>query len=175
MPGSPGPCAGHSAASAQPSLLLGITQITTLARRTHVHADQLASAGHLWHESAAWNLAVGAGFAWIATRRARPTGITPILTVFVAVLTLLSLQDVAAGRVQAGWLLSHAVLLAGYALVLLLATPGLDFGDPPTHHGTRRWSLRHHDIDDTTHRANLNSATQRRTPNSPAARSDTAA
>jgi predicted anti-sigma-YlaC factor YlaD len=154
--------------------LLGITQITTLAGRTHVHTDQLASAGHLWHESAAWNLAVGAGFAWIATRRSRPAGLLPILTVFVAALLLLSLNDVVAGQVRSGWLLSHAPLLAGYGIVLLLSRPGLHFGDPPAGHGARRWSLNPHDLDDADDLPSP-SAARRRTPDTPAARHDIAA
>jgi predicted anti-sigma-YlaC factor YlaD len=129
--------------------LLGVVQIASLAGSTHVHVGQVASAGHLWHESAAWNLAVGAGFGWVAARRARPAGIVPVLTVFVATLLLLSAGDVTAGRVAAVWLLSHGVLLAGYVIVVLLGRPGFDFGDPPAGRGTRRWSLRVDDDLDT--------------------------
>ncbi|GAB3860791.1 hypothetical protein [Dactylosporangium cerinum] len=46
--------------------VLGIAQAANAAT-AHVH-----QAGHVFHESAAWNVAIGAGFAWIATRRATP-------------------------------------------------------------------------------------------------------
>lgn len=154
--------------------LLGITQITALAGRTHAHTDQFASAGHLWHESAAWNLAVGAGFAWIAVRRARPAGVLPVLTVFVGVLLLLSFQDVVVGQVQAGWLLSHGFLLAGYAIILLLGRPALHFGDPPTQ-GTGRWAVGQFDHDDDRLPARPRGRRRGRTPDAPAARRRTAA
>jgi predicted anti-sigma-YlaC factor YlaD len=155
-------------------IVLGVTQITALAARTHVHADQLASAGHLWHESAAWNLAVGAGFAWIAARQARPAGLLPVLTVFVTLLALLSLNDVASGRVHAGWLLSHGFLLAGYIVLVLLTGPHLDFGDPPANRGTRRWTVERQDLRDPDALPEA-SAARRRTPHTPAARRDVAA
>ncbi|WBB81178.1 hypothetical protein O7606_07305 [Micromonospora sp. WMMD882] len=119
--------------------LLGATQIGALAGGTHVHAGQFASAGHLWHESAAWNLAIGTAFGLIAVRRVRPAAMIPVLTVFVAVLTLLSLGDVVAGRVQLVWLLSHGALLAGYGVLVLLRHPLLDRGVPPTGPRSGRW------------------------------------
>lgn len=122
-------------------VLLGMTQIATLAGQPHTHAGQVASAGHLWHESAAWNLAVGAGFAWIAVRRTRPSSVVPMLSVFVGVLTVLSVGDLAGGQVTAGWLLSHGVILAGYAVIVLLTRPTFDFGEPPAGRGAGRWSV----------------------------------
>jgi predicted anti-sigma-YlaC factor YlaD len=104
---------------------------------------------YLWHESAAWNLAIGAGFLWIATRRGRPTGALPILTAFVAMLVLLSASDVIAGRVDTARLISHAFLLTGYAVIVALTRPSLDLGPPPTgpDHRTWRWRV-HFDTDD---------------------------
>lgn len=122
--------------------LLGVAQIAALAGQTHVHSGQVASAGHLWHESAAWNLAIGAGFASIAARRGRPASVVPMLTVFVVMLSLLSAADLVAGRVEAPWLLSHGILLAGYAIIVLLTRPTFDIGDPPGGSRHRRWSLR---------------------------------
>ncbi|HWG97744.1 MAG TPA: zf-HC2 domain-containing protein [Pilimelia sp.] len=122
-------------------LLLGITQITSLAGGAHAHSGQVASPGHLWHESAAWNLAVGAGFLVIAARRDRPSGVLPMLSVFIAVLALLSLGDLGAGRVQAAWLLSHGFIVAGYVIVVLLGRPGFAFAEPPGGGRVRRWYL----------------------------------
>lgn len=120
--------------------LLGAAQVAGFGRADHTH-DAAVGAGHLWHESAAWNLALGAGFAFVALRRTRPVGLLPTLTAFVAVLTLLSAGDIVAGRVGAGRLASHAFLIAGYLVTLALSRPALDPGDPPVRGaGRRRWS-----------------------------------
>ncbi|MFF5231630.1 zf-HC2 domain-containing protein [Dactylosporangium sp. NPDC000521] len=105
--------------------MLGIAQVTTAATATDLHGD---GAGHLWHESAAWNVAIGAGFGWIASRRGRPAGALPMLTAFVGLLALLSVNDLLAGRVETERLLSHAFVLAGYAIVIALTRPALDPG-----------------------------------------------
>jgi predicted anti-sigma-YlaC factor YlaD len=133
--------------------VLGMLQIARNAAVEHAHDTVVAAGatpGHLWHESAAWNVAVGAGFAWIAWRRTRPTGTLPMLTAFVALLVMLSASDVFAGRVEQIRLLSHGFLLAGYAIVLALCHPRLDPGRPPQH-GRRgpRWRRRVLDLDAT--------------------------
>ncbi|WP_326553560.1 zf-HC2 domain-containing protein [Micromonospora sp. NBC_01813] len=102
--------------------LLGAAQIGGVADG-HLHvADAIGGTApnHLWHESAAWNVALGAGFAWIAVRRTRPSGILPTLTAFVAVLALLSVNDVITGRVDYPRLLSHGLVVVGYLLLLAL-------------------------------------------------------
>jgi predicted anti-sigma-YlaC factor YlaD len=115
--------------------VLGMTQAASNAAVEH-YRDAATAAGatpsHLWHESAAWNVAVGAGFAWIALRRGRPAGVLPMLTAFVALLVMLSASDVLAGRVDQIRLLSHGFLLAGYLIVLGLCHPRLDSGTPPS-------------------------------------------
>ncbi|MEV0128005.1 zf-HC2 domain-containing protein [Dactylosporangium sp. NPDC050688] len=115
--------------------VLGIAQAANAAT-THVH-----QAGHLFHESAAWNVAIGAGFAWIATRRATPAGALPMLTAFVALLALLSANDLLAGAVETTRLVSHGFVLAGYAIVVALSRPALDPGGPPAdrRRPPRRW------------------------------------
>ncbi|GIF47921.1 hypothetical protein Afe04nite_24600 [Asanoa ferruginea] len=119
--------------------LLGAAQVAGLGRDEHAH-DAVLGAGHLWHESAAWNLALGAGFAFVALRRTRPTGLLPTLTAFVGVLTLLSASDIIDGRVAAGRLASHAFLICGWLVTLALSRPALDPGEPPARGTTRRWS-----------------------------------
>lgn len=109
--------------------MLGIAQVTDAATATDLHGD---GAGHLWHESAAWNVAIGAGFGWIASRRGRPAGALPMLTAFVALLALLSVNDLLAGRVETERLLSHGFVLAGYAIVVALTRPALDPDRPPS-------------------------------------------
>lgn len=126
-------------------LVLGLVQATALRpeQEVHVHGTTVdgATAGHLWHESAAWNVAVGAAFLWIASRRGRPVGILPILTVFIAMLALLSAADMVAGRVEPTRLASHLFVLTGYAIVLGLSRVSLDLL-PPGASRRPSWRLR---------------------------------
>lgn len=124
--------------------VLGVAQISGIAAVQHLHTGVGgASPNHLLNESAAWNLAVGAGFAWIALRRGRPSGLLPTLTVFVSVLVLLSASDLIAGRVEPIRLVSHGLVLAGYLVVVALTRRGLDSGEPPAGRadGRPRWRL----------------------------------
>jgi predicted anti-sigma-YlaC factor YlaD len=100
--------------------LLGVSQIGDLGASEH---------GHLWHESASWNVAVGAALAWLAWRRTRPGGLLPVMTAFVGVLTLLTINDALIATVEFSRILSHGFVLVGYALLLLLNRQG--FGEPP--------------------------------------------
>ncbi len=132
--------------------LLGVAQIsnyaTTLAESTHGGTGSVSS-GHLWHESAAWNVAIGAALAWLAWRRNRPTALIPVMTAFVAVLGLLTINDALAGRVDGSRILSHSLVLTGYALLLLMNLPRLRSTDPPARSQTpgSRWGLPHGDDD----------------------------
>src|SRR4029450_9394943 len=98
-------------------LILGLDQIGGGVVGAHVHASLDATPGHLWHESAAWNVAVGAGYLFIALRRTRPSGLVPMLTAFVGMLLLLSVNDLTGGRVDQGRLVSHGFVILGYLLV----------------------------------------------------------
>ena len=102
-------------------LILGLAQVGGAASSGHVHAGLDATPGHLWHESTAWNVAVGAGFLFIALRRSRPTGLVPMLTAFVGMLLLLSVNDLSAARVDAARLVSHGFVLLGYLIVVALS------------------------------------------------------
>jgi predicted anti-sigma-YlaC factor YlaD len=102
-------------------LILGLAQAGGGAVTGHVHTGLGASAGHLWHESAAWNVAVGAGFLVIALRRGRPNGLLPMLTAFVGMLLLLSIDDWTAAQVDTPRLVSHGFVVAGYLLVVALS------------------------------------------------------
>ncbi len=101
-------------------LISGLAQVGGGASGGHVHAGLAATPGHLWHESAAWNVAVGAAFLFIALRRTRPSGLVPMLTAFVGMLVLLSVNDLSAGRVDGARLVSHGFVIAGYLLVVAL-------------------------------------------------------
>ncbi|PRY29314.1 putative anti-sigma-YlaC factor YlaD [Pseudosporangium ferrugineum] len=112
-------------------LILGLDQVGGAASSLHVHSGVDATPGHLWHESAAWNVAVGAGFLFIALRRNRPAGLVPMLTAFVGMLLLLSVNDLSAARVDATRLVSHGFVLLGYLLVVALTRVGGGSAQPP--------------------------------------------
>jgi len=84
-------------------------------------AMQQAMGVHAAHESAAWNLAMGASFLAVAVKPARAIGTLPILATFVTVLSVLSIPDALAGRVEPARLASHAGVLAGLVLVAALS------------------------------------------------------
>ena len=73
---------------------------------------------HLAHESAAWNLALGVGFLWVACG-GRTRGMVAVVGAFVACLTAVSALDVLSGIVGPGRLATH--LVAVWGLVLLIA------------------------------------------------------
>lgn len=81
----------------------------------------MAMGVHTAHESAAWNLAVGAAFVAVAVRPARASGALPILTTFVVVLAVLSVPDLFAGQVSDSRLAGHAAVIAGLVLITLLS------------------------------------------------------
>ena len=86
---------------------------------------------HMTHEFTAWNAAIGASFLFIAWRRTRPAALLPLLTAFVGVLTVLSVDDIVHGDVSGGRLGTHALLVAGYVVVIAMSRPSLNFDAPP--------------------------------------------
>ena len=98
----------------------------------------MAMGVHAAHESAAWNLAMGASFLAVAVKPARAVGALPILTTFVSVLAVLSVPDLISGVVSPSRLASHAGVLVGLVLVVLmwrserLPTPERAIAEPVT-------------------------------------------
>lgn len=79
-----------------------------------------ASAAHFAHESSAWNLALGIGFAAVALGGSRlVAGLLPVTGAFVGVLAVLSAVDLAAGRVDPARLFGHGLVVLGFVLLLL--------------------------------------------------------
>ncbi|GGM08232.1 MULTISPECIES: zf-HC2 domain-containing protein [Micromonospora] len=107
-------------------LVLGLVQVAR-GGTDHVHA----TGQHLWHEAAAWNVAVGAGFVFVALRRTPPAGLLPMLSAFVATLLLLSVNDLVTSQVAVQRLASHGFLVGGYLITVLLSRPGLRPNGPP--------------------------------------------
>jgi predicted anti-sigma-YlaC factor YlaD len=121
-------------------VVLGLAQIGRGTAVAHAHA----AGQHLWHESAAWNVAVGAGFLVVAARRFPPAGVLPMLSAFVATLVLLSVNDLMTGQVAVSRLVSHAILVVGWVLTALLSRPGLRPGGPSPRQGRAgrsRWRI----------------------------------
>ncbi|SCL25262.1 Predicted anti-sigma-YlaC factor YlaD, contains Zn-finger domain [Micromonospora nigra] len=129
-------------------LVLGLAQVGRGAVTGYGHA----TGQHLWHESAAWNVAVGAGFLFVALRRTSPSGLLPMLGAFVATLVLLSVNDLVASQVAVERLVSHGFLLVGYLITVLLARSGPRTGDPDGHGRPEqsRWRLRSDEVDEAT-------------------------
>ena len=138
-------------------LILGLGQVGGGQSGEHVHAGVDAAAGHLWHESAAWNVAVGAGYLFIALRRSRPAGLVPMLTAFVAMLLLLSVNDLTADRVDGARLVSHGFVILGYLLIVALSRVAPETARPPGAHvdGGSGWRARFEDDDEPAEPAAL--------------------
>ncbi|MEU4694627.1 zf-HC2 domain-containing protein [Actinoplanes sp. NPDC023714] len=123
-------------------LILGLTQVGGGVSAGHEHAGLDATPGHLWHESAAWNVAIGAGYLFIALRRTRPTGLLPMLTAFVAMLLLLSVNDLTGGRVDVARLVGHGFVILGYLLVVAISRGVGGTARPPGHREGVGWRAR---------------------------------
>jgi predicted anti-sigma-YlaC factor YlaD len=131
-------------------LILGLAQVGGGGATDHVHGGVDATPGHLWHESAAWNVAVGAGYLFLALRRSRPAGLVPMLSAFVGMLLLLSVNDLSADRVDGTRLVSHGFVILGYLLVVALSKVTRDTAQPPGARadGGSGWRVRFDDDDD---------------------------
>ena len=75
---------------------------------------------HMSHEYNAWNLAVGVSFLVGAWWTRHLAGALPVLVSFVAVLAAVSTVDLLDGRVDAARVVSHALVLAGVGLIVLI-------------------------------------------------------
>ncbi|MGC5050981.1 zf-HC2 domain-containing protein [Micromonospora sp. DT48] len=127
-------------------LVLGLAQVGRGDVGTHLHA----TGQHLWHESAAWNVAVGAGFLFVALRRTSPSGLVPMLGAFVVTLVLLSVNDLVTAQVEVERLVGHGFLVVGYLITVLLARSSRrPDGSGDRHQPERsRWRLRIDEIDE---------------------------
>ncbi|GLZ38015.1 zf-HC2 domain-containing protein [Actinokineospora sp. NBRC 105648] len=78
-------------------------------------------AGHVFNEGAAWNLALGVGLLFAAVSVTRAAGLLPTLAGFVALLVGLSVHDLAQGTATVSRVASHAPLLVGLVLLVLVS------------------------------------------------------
>jgi predicted anti-sigma-YlaC factor YlaD len=85
------------------------------------HAAHMAMPVHLSHETGAWNLAIAAAFIAVAALPRLAAGALPFLGTFTALLTVLTAEDMAAGRVPVDRAVGHLLLVAGVVLVAVMA------------------------------------------------------
>ncbi|WP_199440225.1 zf-HC2 domain-containing protein [Umezawaea beigongshangensis] len=101
-------------------LWLALSQLFTGATSHAGHVGGGIS-GHLFNEGAAWNLALGVGLLVAAVDGRRAAGLLPTLGGFVAVLLAFSVHDLLDGTATTARVASHLPLVAGLALLLLVA------------------------------------------------------
>jgi predicted anti-sigma-YlaC factor YlaD len=122
---------------------VGLVQIAIAVPALFGTTIDMAMVTHAAHESAAWNVALGAAFLATAFAPRRAAGLLPLLVAFVGVLVVLSARDLASGAVELGRLATHLGAVAGLVLVYALyvseratpppasATVGTDQPDEP--------------------------------------------
>ncbi|CCH33157.1 zf-HC2 domain-containing protein [Actinosynnema sp. NPDC047251] len=84
------------------------------------HGIHGATGGHLFNESTAWNLALGLGLLWTALRPRATTGLLPVVAGFVVVLGAFSVQDLVSGEATVQRVTSHAILVLGLVLLVVV-------------------------------------------------------
>ena len=89
---------------------------------------ELVGRMHVTHEAASWNVAVAAGFLFVAFRPARAGGLVPVVASAVVLLYAVTVRDVLDGEVHLEREVAHLGLLAGLLLLLLLRRIA---GEPP--------------------------------------------
>jgi predicted anti-sigma-YlaC factor YlaD len=104
----------------------------------------MAAPVHVAHETGAWNLGLAVCFVVVAVLPRLAAGALPFLLSFTAVLSWVTLGDLAAGHVPAGRAVVHLLLLGGALLVGVLAARRRAHGQGPLGalrgRSTRRWS-----------------------------------
>jgi predicted anti-sigma-YlaC factor YlaD len=110
-------------------LALGVAQV--LGVDTGMRSPAVLSgnmSAHLFDESTAWNLAMGLGMLWAGLRARTTAGFLPVLGGFLAVLGGFSVRDLIVGDVTPTRIISHGLLVVGFALVCVVHRLGR--GDP---------------------------------------------
>ena len=102
-------------------VVVGVVQLGVAAPALFGDSIGMVMSAHAAHETAAWNAALGIALLATALQPRRASGVLAIMGTFVAVLTLLSIRDVASGAVDATRLLSHAGIVVGLVLVAALS------------------------------------------------------
>jgi predicted anti-sigma-YlaC factor YlaD len=99
-------------------IALGLSQLVGVGTAA-MHVAH-GTAGHLFNESTAWNLALGIGMLWAAFRPRATTGLVPMLTGFLVVLLAYSAHDLLTGAAPVSRVLGHGLLLVGLLLMIIV-------------------------------------------------------
>lgn len=102
----------------------------------HAHStDGMTAApdtsAHLFNESTAWNIAIGIALVVAGVRTRTVSGLVPILSVFVMVLTGFVISDAISGQVTVSRIASHLLVVAGLAAVVAANRHFRQQGTPP--------------------------------------------
>lgn len=101
-------------------LTLGLAQVLGVSD-AESHAGHVGtSSTHLFNESTAWNLALGLGMLWTALRPKTASGLLPVMAGFLAVLTPFSAHDLITGTAPLTRISSHAFLVLGLLVLLIM-------------------------------------------------------
>ncbi|WNV85834.1 zf-HC2 domain-containing protein [Umezawaea sp. Da 62-37] len=105
-------------------VLAGVAVAQLTLGLAQVFGDSSSHAGHasphLFNESTAWNLALGLGMLWTALRPKASAGLVPVMAGFVAVLTPFSAHDLIAGTAPLSRITTHAFLVLGLVVLLIV-------------------------------------------------------
>jgi predicted anti-sigma-YlaC factor YlaD len=102
-------------------VVIGVVQLGLSLPSMFGDSIDMAMSIHATHEVAAWNCALAVALLATALRPRRAAGVLSVLATFVAVLTLLSIRDLASGAVTVGRLATHLGAVAGLVAVAALA------------------------------------------------------
>lgn len=125
-------------------ILLGVCQLAGVDfGMLGAHAGQMG--GHLFNESTAWNLAIGVGLLCAAINTHATSGLLPVLSGFVVVLTFFVVQDLRSGQVTVSRAASHGVVAAGLVMLVVVHRGRVRRSSPPSGgvgtSGSKGWGL----------------------------------
>jgi predicted anti-sigma-YlaC factor YlaD len=102
-------------------VVTGIVQLALSLPSMFGDSIGMAMSVHATHEVASWNCAMAVALLATALRPRRASGVLAVLGTFVAVLTLLSVRDLAGGYVTVARLATHLGAVVGLVLVAVLS------------------------------------------------------
>jgi len=101
-------------------LVIGLVQVGLAVPALGGDSIGMHMSEHGSHETAAWNLAIGAAFLATVLAPRRAAGLIALLSAFILVLSVLTIHDLAAGMVSIGRVATHLTTVFGLVLLVLL-------------------------------------------------------
>ena len=105
-------------------LMVGVAQAGLAWPTLATGAGAMSAPVHMAHETGAWNLGVAAAFLAVAAAPRLAAGALPFLGTFAALLLPVTVADLGAGHVHVDRAVAHLLVLAGVALVAVVAWRG---------------------------------------------------